>query len=1362
MRILTALLFLLSFWGLQSAFAQQSYPVRFTWGTEFFPDNYQAIRQNPDIQPGDLVNGYYTRYIQCSEIPTARLRAALEQEGVQFISYVTFGAYLVALPEKFDLNKLELLHVRSIVPVKPRWKMAQNLREEPYGDWAVHGDQIDVILQLYPHVRIPDGAELCRLHGMTVILEGTQNGFLHVRLLKDHLEALAALPFVRYMELLPEPGEPEDVGGRALHRSNLLDMDAGAGIKYDGSGVVVMVRDDGPLGPHIDFKGRNTNLFASSDVSNSNHGDGVGGVMAGAGNLNPVMKGMAAGADIFTIRYEADFQDNTLPLHFTDNVTITNSSYSNGCNAGYTTITQTVEQQLQDNPTLMHVFSAGNSNGQNCDYGAGNQWGNITGGHKVAKNCIATANVFADGALVGSSSRGPAHDGRLKPDITAHGQNQNSTDQNNTYQVFGGTSAAAPGIAGCMAQLTQAYKEMYGEEPTAALLKTAIMATANDLGNAGPDFKFGWGHVNAWRAYQLLKEKNWLEDSVENGAETTHTIQVPAGTELAKIMLYWVEPPASQNAARALINDLDITVTAPDGSTVYLPWKLDPTPDPTILNTPAGKGRDSLNNVEQVAIELPAAGEYTVTIKGFEVPMGPQPYYLAWEFYDNSVKITYPAGGEGLVPGEETRIQWDAYGTDSNFTLRYSPDNGQTWLPITTTSGANRMFDWTTPNLVNSQIRLLLIRGNKRDTTDYPLSIVPVPKNIGVDRVCPDGMTVSWTAINDTLSYDVYLLGQKYMEIVGTSDTTVLTFPVPNPLAEQWISVRASHANGLTGRRAIAIRWPGGALKDCRQPDDVNIGEILSPSAQSISSTVSCDPFLTSVTARVVNDGENPIDGALLNYQLNNEPVVTEALPVIDSGATLDFTFMQQLTISENGLNTLRVWSTYGVDDFLINDTLVNTFLAVVSPETQFFSEDFQSANFPPQGWAVGNPDNEVTWERSATVTGSSGLNTRATYLNCFDYDGRGEEDYLYMLPVDLNNLPDPGLRFDLAHANYNGDFSDSLRVEVFANCDLNTTPAIIWVKGGPTLATTASTTGPFAPNDDQDWRTEAVDLHSFAGQTVIIRFVSVNDYGNNIYLDNIGLFEYNLSPPVAEVILSADTACRLDDVMFTALDAGPLADYKWLFGTAAQPSSATGPGPHEVSYLTPGSKNVRLIVSNPNGVDTSLIVFPVLGPPIANFSWSADAGTVTFTNNSSSSQTFLWEFGDGMSSTEANPVHTYAAPGNYTVKLTATNICSSASRTQSFNLTFVGVQELPEVSNVQILPNPTEGDFRVELTSLLTTPVQFHLLDAQGRLVKSMAATTKPGKTTVPFEGLNLPKGLYQLQLQTQSGDLTFSVAVQ
>jgi len=116
---------------------------------------------------------------------------------------------------------------------------------------------------------------------------------------------------------------------------------------------------------------------------------------------------MAAGATIYVVDYVPSHLDTaTTSLINNGTVQITNSSYSNGCNTGYTTITETVDQQMTDLPNVLHVYSAGNSNHINCNYGAGAQWGNITGGHKQGKNVITVANVYADGSLVSTSSRG--------------------------------------------------------------------------------------------------------------------------------------------------------------------------------------------------------------------------------------------------------------------------------------------------------------------------------------------------------------------------------------------------------------------------------------------------------------------------------------------------------------------------------------------------------------------------------------------------------------------------------------------------------------------------------------------------------------------------------------------------------------------------------------------------------------------------------------------------------------------------------------------------------------------------------------------------------------------------------------------
>ena len=1359
MRNFYAILFLVAAWlPAFSAFGQQSLAVQFSWGPEYFPANYAEVRQHPGVAASEVVDGRFVRYLQCTQLLTTRERTVLETAGVAFITYVRFGAYLVSLPQNFDFALLQTLHVRSVVPVPVEWKLARSLREKPYGAWAVHGDKIDVNLQLYPHLSIARGAELCRQYGLELLLEGRENGFLQVQLPETNLAAVATLPFIQYLELKSAPGKPEDTKGRSLHRANLLDSDHALGKHYNGLGVNVLVRDDGQLGPHIDFKGRLFNL-AEGSAGSGTHGDGVGGIIGGAGNLDPTKKGMASGANVFTVDYTAEFQDQTLPLHLDKNVTLTNTSYSNGCNAGYTIISQTIDKQLFENPTLMHVFSAGNNNGvEDCGYGAGNDWGNITGGHKMGKNAIATANLVADATLDPTSSRGPAHDGRLKPDISANGTDQNSCSPNNNYQVFGGTSGAAPGIVGCLAQLTQAYQEMHGGTyPAAALLKATILNTANDLGNIGPDYQFGWGHVNAHHALRLLEQNRWLAGSTDQGGSSTHTLQIPANVKMAKIMVYWAEPPGAENASKALLNDLDLTVT--DASDlVSRPWKLNPTPIAAVLDLPAGKGRDSLNNVEQVALDNPQAGIYTITVAGTEVPFGPQAYVVVWEFLTDDVALTYPAGGEGFVPGETERLHWDAHGNAGNFTLRYSTNNGVSWLPIAIVGPAKRLYDWTVPNTVSGQVHVQVARGVQSDTTDFPLTIARIPQNVEIKKVCPDSLTVGWTSPeNDTLSYGVYLLGMKYMELQGLSDTNSYQLPIQDAGMEQWVAVRASHANGLTGRRSEAILWPG-ELKNCPQTSDLGVRELVEPDGGAI---IACGPTSQNITVRLVNEGMEPVAGATLYYQVNNDPPVIEAVDTIPAGETLFFTFQTPVSITATGQINLRIWADYLPDKVFFNDTLALAFQVTVDAATGYYVEDFDEATFPPTGWTVVNPDNSTTWVHTFDdVTGSDGLPTRAVHINCYSYQDRGVQDFLYLIPIDLGSVTKPGITFDLAHAQYNESYIETLSVQVFPNCDLNAPPVTVWQKADPELGSVAPQTGSFFPGNEDDWRTEIISLEQFAGQSVVIRLVSTNDYGNNIFLDNIGIVEYNVVLPEATFSISNDSVCRTDTVLLVAAEL-PGANYKWTFGAGAVPSSAIGSGPHTVKYITPGLKTVRLIAQNNFGQDTTTQTVTVLNLPVANFSITLEGLTATFNNTSVNALSYFWDFGDGTTSTEANPVHTYATTGAYSVQLSAANVCKTVEKT--LPVPFIsGTHDLTDQLGIQLLPNPTAGDFQVALQSRISTELRLRLLDAQGRLVHVADVAIKPGRTTIPFVALQLAKGVYQLTIQGDTGMVTLSVVVQ
>ena len=900
-----------------------------------------------------------------------------------------------------------------------------------------------------------------------------------------------------------------------------------------------------------------------------------------------------------------------------------------------------------------------------------------------------------------------------------------------------------------------------GQAPNSTLLKATILNTANDLGNVGPDFKFGWGHINAWRALALLEQNRHLSAQVEQGTEMTHPLQVPFNTKLLKVMIVWADPPANPEAARALLNDLDLTVISPNGTTVNLPWKLDPTPNATTLDLPAGKGRDSLNNVEQVAINDPAAGAYSIHVKGTDVPFGPQEYHLVWEFLTDEVKLTYPSGGEGFVAGEVERIHWDAYGTTANFTLRYSTDGGASFFAITSVSGEKRMYDWTVPNIVSSNIKLLLIRGGKRDTLDFPISIAPVPQNLTIAKVCPDSMTISWDKVNDTLSYDVYMLGAKYMEIIGKADTNQYSFPISNAGLSRWLAVRTSDAYGLNSRRTLAVNWPG-ELKNCPQSHDLGVRKLLNPGGDAI---VSCSANNQDITVRIRNEGLNVSTGAQVSYQVDNNPIVTELQPDIMPGDSLDFSFQTPFIISTDGLIHLKIWTTLANDITNFNDTISLEIPVVAHAVSGVFKENFEAATTPPAGWIIGNPDGVITWELTnayPNLIGTDGDPTRAFFINHYQYQEKDQIDNLYMIPVDLSAVQHPALGFDLAHRRFDATYTDGLRIELFPNCDLSADPVVIYEKYDPELGTLPDGTSFFTPSNATDWKRQSIDLSAFAGQSAVIRFVAINGYGNNTFLDNIGIEEFEPPvPPIAEILTPSDSICRQQSTTFEANQLTINTQYAWSFGSPAVPLVATGPGPHAVLYPSQGVKNVRLIATNAVGSDTTYFALTVLGFPSANFTQTANNLTVTFNNTSTNATAYLWNFGDGMTSTLPNPVHTFAAPGAYTVKLDASNQCNTAPKTAFVTLTSK-VNDLAEKMGISILPNPTAGDFIVKIESLVSEDIQLNLLDAQGKLVKSIHAALKQGLTNIAFEGLDLPKGLYQLALSGKSGQTTFSIAVQ
>lgn len=782
------------------------------------PENLNDEIASPSVTKSEFVNGNYYRFIQFYHIPTEEKKNEMEKVGIRFLSYVPANTYMASIPSSFDLSVLKKHNVRSVSIIKTEHKLSSELLYKNYPQHACIGkDKIELNMIYFSDISQNYVAEKLKAEGIEVVSARQHFPKIVLRIFINKILALAELPFVQYLEPVDPPSEPEDLLGKTNHRSNGVYVEYGAGRKYDGSGVKVMIQDDGIIGPHIDYQGRIG--FQTMTGNSGNHGDHCAGILMGAGNINPTAVGMASGAQLYV--YSASSYngfDSIYNHYFNPGIVISSTSYGQTCNGGYTSMAQELDMQTRTMPSLIHVFSAGNSGGSDCGYGAGAGWGTITGGHKQAKNVIAVGNLNHMDALSSSSSRGPAKDGRIKPEVCAVGTNVNSTVNPNSYQVKSGTSMACPAVAGVLAQLYHAYKSINGNQnPPSALMKAIIMNSADDLGNSGPDYQYGYGRINGLRAVKYIEDGRYISGTISQNGNNIHNIIVPVNTVQLRVMLYWHDYEGSVNANPALVNNLNMVVTDPSNVS-FNPWVLNHSPNAITLNQPATRQVDNRNNVEQVTINNPQPGNYTVSISGASIPQGPQQYYIVYEFVEDKITVTYPNGGEGISQGVAETIRWDAFGTTGTFTVELSTNNGTTWSILSSSiPGTDRYYTWTPSSSLptNGQSLIRVTRGSISDVSDANFSIIRIPSALSIDTACSNAFYLKWNAVTGATGYEVSMLGQKYMDSVGITSTTGYWFQGISSANTYWVSVRALGPTNARGRRAIAEEKSPGTWGSC-------------------------------------------------------------------------------------------------------------------------------------------------------------------------------------------------------------------------------------------------------------------------------------------------------------------------------------------------------------------------------------------------------------------------------------------------------------------------------------------------------------------------------------------------------------------
>ena len=778
---------------------------------KFIPqENISAISKVSPVFQQSLFNGRHYVVIQFKTLPTQIQKDNLKSIGVELIDYIPNNAYTASVSADINISTFKSSLFRAVFQFKPQDKAAADLLS---GNVPTHAIKIpgyaDVDIIVYEKLKLADVQRAVASLYATVIQYVPGFRMFTIRIPVANAKELTNLSFVQWAEFIAPPNQQENLPGRSLHRVNILN-DGVRNLKGDGMNIGVW---DERASQHLDFSpaGRLVNVDAGAAGS---HGTHVSGTIGGRGLINPVARGMAPNANIFSYYgFSGDVQVAMATAIPANTLISSNHSYHDGlgvqcglggASASYSLRSRNTDINLNNFPYHLHCHSSGNNQGA-CSGG----WGTITGTGKSAKNNVVVGNITTAEVLSTSSSCGPVHDGRVKPEIVAMGTNVFSTyTPLNTYGTISGTSMSTPGITGTVALLAQRYKQLNANVlPPSSLIKNIACNTAHDLGTAGPDYRFGFGRVNALAAVKILEQNRYTLNTITTGSTNDITITVPAGSSRLRVMLTWNDPAAAPNSAFALVNNLDLRVI--EGANTTLPWILNPG-NPALAATQAD---DNISNIEQVTITNPAAGTYTLSVFGEAVTTGPnQQYALTWDINQPYIEVIYPNGAESFSPSVAQVITWDNSGVTGDQTVEYSLDGGTSWTTISSTvPAATTRLTWSVPTANTSTALIRVSSGSLTDVSDATFKILGTPTGFtGSGISCVAGEVIfNWTAVANATHYDIMRLNTTTgnFETLATNITgTNYTATGLTPNVSMWFYLRAkNNTTGAEGDRSNAI-----------------------------------------------------------------------------------------------------------------------------------------------------------------------------------------------------------------------------------------------------------------------------------------------------------------------------------------------------------------------------------------------------------------------------------------------------------------------------------------------------------------------------------------------------------------------------
>lgn len=250
---------------------------------------------------------------------------------------------------------------------------------------------------------------------------------------------------------------------------------------------------------------------------------------------------------------------------------------------------------------------------------------------------------------------------------------------------------------------------------------------------------------------------------------------------------------------------------------------------------------------------------------------------------------------------------------------------------------------------------------------------------------------------------------------------------------------------------------------------------------------------------------------------------------------------------------------------------------------------------------------------------------------------------------------------------------------------------------------------------------------------------------------------ELEFTPLVSDFSTDLTEICQSETVTFTD-ESVNANSWEWNFGEGSDPSTSTSQGPHTVTYSTQGSKTVSLSI-NGSLMETKEDFITVTPQPEADFTFAGIDLTVDFSNNTTNATTYLWDFGDGNTSVEESPSHTYAAAGAYIVSLSASTLDCVDDFSQEVTVPLTGIVNTNADNLIEIYPNPNNGVFEIRLAKNYY-PENIQVLDQSGKTIYILDSFDSKA-SYIPVSMGNAKSGIYYLTIVSKGETISKKIII-